>query len=347
MTQYTKKEIEEFKEEFRKKRPAARQKFYDEYTRDFILKTYRSYAFHFVDYNSLRSMSSTGAAKNRKGKYESFHVSVNSRYSMMSKKVRPEKINNLNLFFLTCTFKTYTELVDNLLAREPYVLFAHRPGFFNCCGIRTYSFQKQCHDDFLSGLMTEQHMKDWLQENERPGGASGWFMFIPTNMSEAFDGLLTGEEWLKCFEYEGETHPVTVRFKIKLLPSHQQRVTQRGQVYDRVPKKVLLKDLPDKHRTKIHASKYTEDSQVYYGFSNTSTNVTRDSFKYSRYKVDFLVVRDQGSNLQIYHNLDALKRMGFKSLYKGFKPFQNSSHSSASHWLWPMYRINPHFEEDL
>lgn len=251
--------------------------------------------------------------------------------------------HKLRVRILAMTAEEFLEMLETVVKSFPAAIFIRSMGFPSCCGAKTW--QLEGDKDSTGSKITKKTLLVELSEakynKNTSASASNWFLILPEKLITKQNSELKALGWTFIISINGQSH----YFKACLLKSHSDRLEREKKVYvERYTTKTKRNSAYSHPRSCSMAS----DVGAYTGFGDGSISVDKNSFQSTKYPIDYLILRNMGTtvNKQIYHNFKACLAQGFKPLYEGYTPFQNSAHQTSDNWLYVMYRVNPHYEED-
>jgi len=269
--------------------------------------------------------------------------SCSGKYSVLRQRGDfTKKVQELRLFLSMCNTDYNQELLNHLVESTRGSFAPRTIGYPNCCGAYLYDGLKLPYERINMDAKT---LKEWAAGISQVGSGPGRFIVLPEHVADEYGQPFEDIGFVRFLTYDN----VVYFFRAKLRDHHAARVKKQKLTF--VPKLKKLQE--DAREVELNSSAFPKiPSQsikgclsIYSGFSSNSKLGPR-SFTSSLAPVDMLLLRELNTDKQITKHYRHVEALGFKPLYDGFEPFQNSVHSDSNRWLLPMYRINPFYEED-
>lgn len=332
MSRFTIKDNEDFKERF--KLLTKKSDRYEFYATISFKDSLSLVGFRSED--AWETFSSTYLEFLAQKGFKSFHEQMNKNYSSFGVK----KTGDLGLFMRTCTEAKLKEFLghkqDTVKGVTPKITSSY---VSSCCGMNSYRisniepFRKRGSAGLLKKVLkTSAHFKT------KNYTASGYIFVIPNDLFTLYSSIFKELEWE--FVCTGPNETV-------LCKKVYSKMTQNwwNGKYPKFLKKKWGKATTTKTASPA-ASIISGSSDItfYYNFSFPRSP---DSFRRATSPIDILILRNVGDSFtdQVYVNMANCIAAGFKPMLKEVA-YLNSAHENSERWLVPMYRMNPHFEED-
>lgn len=266
-----------------------------------------------------------------------------------SRRETPNK-HELRLFFLMNDFKYIYEFIKYLREITEFSFeFTSDGRWMGGCSTRHWYLGEEYKKPKIASLITEKNLREALKDLSVTGEGtpSGYVMSVPTVIFKKYSKIFSNYRYKKVFE---TSNGFTTLFKVTLSRPQREYVKENNLKYRLKPHAISFSTERDVSlRTGTTSS--TDNFHVYKGFySDKSTVNEKESFADSSCEYDMLVLRDfytDGERRQIQWNRAACEHHGFKPLLgDDMSPYLNSSYTRDQRWVLPMFRRNPHFEED-